>query len=563
MADSVAQTSDLVAAGQAALAKGAWAEARELLIRALKDAETPEALEGFALSCWWLEDIPAMFDARERSFRLYRARGDNRAAARLATALGMDYADFRNELAVATGWFQRADSLLEGIELCAEHGWLALYRGIVCLILECDLAAAREQQRRALEFGQQLSIFDLRMLALTLDGLILVREGKVAEGMRRMDEATAAAVGGEMTDLSAVGNACCAVIYACEAIADYDRAVQWCDRAKDFSRRWGLASLFAICRSYYATVLVWKGAWVDAETELTSAAQELEVSRPTNALEALAKLGDLRRRQGRHAEAEELLRRSEAHPMSLLAKASLALDKSDPESAIDLVRRFLRRITDEDQAEHVFALEVAVRARLARGDVDRAQTDLADAASIAGLVGTASLRASSQLSAGLVALALGDLEHARDHIEEAVDLFESTGNRFDGGRARLDLALALSRLGRPDASVQQARAAFESFEGLGASFHAQLAARLAGGHTPASTAFHDGMGLPGLTARESEVLWLLVEGKTNQDIADDLVLSVRTVERHISTIYEKLDLHGKAARAAATAFALRHRRPAP
>lgn len=447
MVDSAVQSADLLTRGQAALQRGAWMEARDLFAQALTLEETAEALEGYGLSCWWLEEVASMFDYRERAFRLYRARGDSRSAARVATALGVDYADFRGELAVGNGWLERAESLLESVDECAEHGWLALNRGIVRIIFEGDIIGAREQQQKALEIGRRLDIFDLRMLALTLDGLIMVREGNVAEGMRRMDEATAAAVSGEMTDLSAISNACCALIYACEAVADYDRAVQWCNRAKEFSQRWGPASLFAICRSYYATVLVWQGAWTEAEAELTAAAQELEASRPSNALEALAKLGDLRRRQGRHAEAEDLLRRAETHPMALLGKAALALEKSDPDSALDLVRRFLRRITDEDQAERVFALEVAVRARLAGGDIDGAQSDLAEAVSITTLVGTQSLRASSSMSAGLVALAYGDLDRAKDSFEDAIDLFESTGNSFDGGRARLELATTLSRVG--------------------------------------------------------------------------------------------------------------------
>jgi DNA-binding NarL/FixJ family response regulator len=61
-----------------------------------------------------------------------------------------------------------------------------------------------------------------------------------------------------------------------------------------------------------------------------------------------------------------------------------------------------------------------------------------------------------------------------------------------------------------------------------------------------------------LTPREVEILQLLARGSTNQAIAGQLVLSVRTVERHIGNIYEKLGVRGGAARASATAFALSH-----
>jgi DNA-binding NarL/FixJ family response regulator len=60
----------------------------------------------------------------------------------------------------------------------------------------------------------------------------------------------------------------------------------------------------------------------------------------------------------------------------------------------------------------------------------------------------------------------------------------------------------------------------------------------------------------GLTARELEVLRHLADGKTNKAIATELVLSERTVERHVSNIFTKL---GVSSRAAATAFAYEHR----
>lgn len=61
---------------------------------------------------------------------------------------------------------------------------------------------------------------------------------------------------------------------------------------------------------------------------------------------------------------------------------------------------------------------------------------------------------------------------------------------------------------------------------------------------------------PVLSPRELEVLRLLATGNSNQAIADELVLSVRTIHRHVSDIYTKLDLHN---RAEATAWAIRNR----
>jgi LuxR family maltose regulon positive regulatory protein len=232
-------------------------------------------------------------------------------------------------------------------------------------------------------------------------------------------------------------------------------------------------------------VLIWRGAWDEADAQLRSCAHELEASRPTTSLEALAKLGDLRRRQGRHAEAEELLHRAEGHPLALLGKASLALDRSDPESAIDLVGRFVRR-TQGGLAEQVFAFEVAARSRIIVGDVAGAASDSEQAAMLAQMLATPGMFASAALSTGLVMLARGETAAAKDRFEDAVDLFEGAGDLFDAGRARLDLARALVQLDRADAATEHVGRAHEEFQSLGAAFHVQLAAQLlAVGHLDA------------------------------------------------------------------------------
>ena len=67
--------------------------------------------------------------------------------------------------------------------------------------------------------------------------------------------------------------------------------------------------------------------------------------------------------------------------------------------------------------------------------------------------------------------------------------------------------------------------------------------------------------LPELSNRELEVLALVAEGLSNEEVAARLYLSVRTVERHLSNIYAKLRVSGKAARAAAAARFSRSREP--
>src|SRR5690606_21908750 len=135
---------------------------------------------------------------------------------------------------------------------------------------------------------------------------------------------------------------------------------------------------------------------------------------------------------------------------------------------------------------------------------------------------------------GAIQFANSDPEAARACFEDAIDIFLSCEATFDAARVRLDYATLLERLARPAAAIQQAMLAQAAFAQLGAALYrdraSALIARLSGniGAPPADSP------IPyGLTPREAEVLWLIAAGRTNQDIALELVLSVRTVERHI------------------------------
>src|SRR5438445_3697786 len=298
-----APVTDPLAAGRDALGRGDWNEARALLERAVEEGESPEALESFAMAAWWLDDAPLTIDSRERAYRLYRERGEGAAAARMAIWLAWDSMAFRGEPAVAGGWLQRAHSLLDGIEPAPEHGWLAIREGEFAFVLENDLAKTRRLARRARAIGSSLGVPDVEISALALEGLALASEGKAADGMRRLDEASAAAVAGEISELWAVGRTCCYVVTACERVRDFDRAAQWCDRMLEFAARWHIRDLFAVCKAHYAAILVSRGTWDEAEDAFATAMRELEGSRPGMLFEAVVRLGELRRRQGRLDEA--------------------------------------------------------------------------------------------------------------------------------------------------------------------------------------------------------------------------------------------------------------------
>jgi LuxR family maltose regulon positive regulatory protein len=544
-------------AGWAALRAGEWDDARAAFEESLSQGETPEALEGMGWVGHMLNEDRLTFDARERAYRLYLERGDNSSAARIAAYLAADHLLFRGEPAVANGWLQRAHSLIDELEPGVDHGWLAIHEGHIAVALEEDTAKARQLAARAVELGRTFRAPELEMLGLGLEGRALVSDGELEEGMRRLDEATTVALAGEARLLYCVAWACCYLISACERVRDFDRAAQWCARVGDFCGRHDIF-LLNTCRAHYASVLSWQGRWDEAESQLTAAVGGLEASRPPMVGDAIARLGELRRRQGRVAEAAELFARSETHTLSLLGRAALALDSDQPAEAAELADRYLRRFADRGRVERSVGLEVAIRALVRLGEREAAADALNELREIAARARTRPVLAALSSSEGTLAAASGDHDAARRSLEDALDLLAACEAPFDTGRVRLDLAATLNALGRGDQAKREIEAAIETFRAIGADWERGRAeAMLEKLRTPSvtrPTEATDGP-LSRLSRRELEVLDLVAQGRTNREIAARLVLSEHTVNRHVANILRKL---GLTSRAAAASLAGRH-----
>jgi LuxR family transcriptional regulator, maltose regulon positive regulatory protein len=367
---------DSIAAGWAALSGGRWPEARSRFQEALARVAAPEALEGISWADWWLEDASGCLDARERAYRMYRQAGDARGAARMALWLGDAHIEFRGARAVADGWFRRASRILEDLEPTPEHGWLAAFEANAALD-QHDAAAARRLAEHARDLGRRHGAVDLEMFSLATEGMAMVDQGDVEQGMRYLDEATAAALSGEYENLAPAAWTCCHLISACEQLRDYQRGAQWCQRVEEFSLRMDTRFVTGVCRAHYAVILVWHGSWAEAEQELNAAIDGLTANRPFWRSEALVRLGDLRRRQGRFAEAEELFTQTLDHPLAQKGLAELSLDREDPGTARDLLERLLRRIPRDAKMRRAIPLELLVYAAVAMGDYESAATRLA------------------------------------------------------------------------------------------------------------------------------------------------------------------------------------------
>jgi DNA-binding CsgD family transcriptional regulator len=541
---------DRIIAGRDALAGARWDEARARFEEALAEEDAAEAWEGLSWAAWWADDGATVFAARARAYRLYRRRGDPAGAARMATWLAADELDFNGAWAIAGGWLARARRLLQPLEPGPDHGWLAFHEGYLAHAAG-DTQAARAQGAHAAELGRRFGVADLEMLGLALQGAALVAAARTDEGMRLLDEATATALEGEAAIPISGAWACCMLVSACIAVLDYARAAQWCDRIGAFAGRYGSRYMLAFCRAEYGAVDVWRGRWADASDQLAAAVDDFGRSRPAWAGGPLAALAELRRRQGRADEAGALLERAGGSQAAVLCRARLALDAGRPDRAADLVERHLRQVPADRALQRAPALELLVRARLVAGELDAAADALSAFAGVARAVGTAPLCAHADLLDGLLAAARGDHERARPRIEDALDRFVAAGAPFEAALARSELATTLAALGMDDAAREEAGAAEAALRTLGAAVDADRAARLVARLAGAPT----GAAMPGITAREGEVLALVAAGLTNRQIAERLTVSPHTVHRHVANILRKLGLPSRTAAAAHAARA--------
>ena len=539
---------ELLAEAYAALAGGDWAAARHGFEEALRARASGEVLDGLAQALFSAGEYGAAIERGEQAYAAFRSAGRDAQAASCARFVGYLHGVVHGDGAVAGGWLSRAARLLESAGDCPERARFELTRAVVATESgerERHLAAAEEAATRH-------GLTDLLFDAMSQRGLHLVAAGDVRAGMALLDEALAAVAGGEVTDLVSVGAMYCKMLLACELTSDVLRAQDWLVQADRFVARTNRIPIGAICRTHYGGVLIAAGRWPEAEAELDTALALYDRSYRALRAAALVRLAGLRVRQGRLAEADNLLSGSEHDAAAVRPRVELDLARGEP----DLAAARAERALPDDPALVAPLLFLLTRAHLARGDPGAAAgtaTRLHDVATASSADLAAAL---AEHAAGLVALAAGE-RAAADHLESAHSAFGRLGLPWEEARARLDLAGVLTD--RPAIAVAHARAALDRFRALSAAADVDAATsmlRRLGVRGHGGGPRGDGT----LTAREQQVLDLVGAGLSNPAIAARLHLSRRTVEHHVSNVLAKLGLRG---RAEAAAHAARTSRPTP
>jgi DNA-binding CsgD family transcriptional regulator len=316
--------------------------------------------------------------------------------------------------------------------------------------------------------------------------------------------------------------------------------------------------MFSSCRNLYASVLVWMGEWKEAETELLAALQELKKMRPAYATASVVRLADLRRRQGKWDETRNLLDEAGSHALKLLNCAALAFDEDDYPAAANFAERFLRQIPAKEKTRKLGGLELLLRIYVSQDRTDEAMAVLSELKEVAAMIDTRPMHGAVRSAEGIIQKAVEKYDAAKLLLEDAIDIYDAVNAPFEAARTRLELSDVLATLGQFHLAEAELNKAMKIFQKLGAEKDVDKT-RLQLKNLHKTNAESQAMNRKlEFTGRELEVLRLIAEGKNNEEIAGQLFLSVRTIEKHITNLYLKMGVSGKSARAFAASYAIRH-----
>ena len=468
------ETSHALEAGREAFGRHAWPAAYEEFDRADQtEALTGADLEAFSEAAFFVARADRESELGERAFKAYQAAGDTVRAAYVAILLARRYA-FAGKGSIASAWLRRGERLLPAEPETYAHGFLAVTRS-ESAATSGDVDLAVKLAEEAVEISTRVANADLQASAMSNLGGLKIRTGATADGFALMEEASIAAVNGELSPIT-TGITCCSMIAACRDLTDYRRATEWTEATEAWCKRESVSGFPGICRVHRAEVVAVSGAWDRAELELQRATAELE---GYNAIPPLADglyaLGDIKRLKGDFEGAEAALRQAHAlgrTPQPALAFIRLAEGKT--KAALTAITSALQ----EESWDHVTRMRLLpaeVEVAVAAGDVGLARSAVDELVAITETYATPALDATRLVALGRVRLAEGDASGAADDLRRAIRSWREVGAPFEIARSRAVLAMALRAIGDDDAADLELQAALTEFERLGARIDAQAA----------------------------------------------------------------------------------------
>lgn len=521
-----------------------WLAAYGGLSDAGTDQLTAEDFSRLATAAYLVGRRNDCVQALQRAYQMHLDAGHVPAAVRVAFWLALVLMT-SGETAIGGGWVGRAQRLLADVDGDAVERGYVLIHVMYRHIFAADFAPALDMAAQITEYGRRFADPDLLAMGLCSQGRIMLYCGQVAEGLTLLDEAMVGVAAGEVSTIFA-GNVYCTMIEGCQEIADFDRAAHWTSALTTWCEQQpGLVSFTGQCAVHRGQIMRLHGAFDEALTEFDLAMRRYRDADvlPAAGL-AMAERGDVLRIRG------DLAGAAAAYDLAISfghepqpGLALLWLVQGRTEAAVAAVQRLLGEAGDPVHRSRL--LPAAVEILLAGGHPDDAAAHADELRSIAASFGCPSVQARADHAGAEVALGAGDPGSALPLLRRERGVWERLGARYDTARCRVLLGRALRAAGDEESAVTELSAARRTFAGLGARPAEQEAAGLIRPTLPR-----------GLTLREVEVLRLVAAGKTNPEIAALLVLSEKTVGRHLSNIFNKVDV---TTRTAAAAFAYEHR----
>jgi class 3 adenylate cyclase len=470
---------DPLQAGREAAARGAYAEAYELL-SGVSDLGG-EDLEHLAESAYWTGRLDAAIEGRERAYTAHLDAGAKGEAARVALRIAADYFG-KGSLNISAGWSAKAERLLEGQPQSPANGYLAFMKSVIGM-MEGRVEEAIGEIARALELAREYDDRNLEAMALVIQGRSLVMSGDADKGLKLLDEATSAAVSGELEPF-ATGFIYCVTITSCHGVGDLGRAAEWTEAANRWCDRNEITGFPGACRVHHASINRIRGEWEAAEQQAQQACDELQGFDTWTTAAGFYEIGEIRRRRGEFADAEVAYDRAKEwgrNPQPGRALLRLAQGKVD-EAAV-AIRRSLA--SSPDPIARINRLPAAVEIYLEAGSIEEAREAAEELERLVdgfrvGNERTPAFEATVCLAWGQIALVQGDLEEAIRRLERDVEIWRQIKAPYEVAQAQLLLGLALRRVGEEDSARDELKAARSCFERLGAMLDLQRAKELLG-----------------------------------------------------------------------------------
>ncbi len=531
--------SDTLTLGRRAYAARDWPAAVTLFDAVDSEHFTADDLAAYADAMWWVGRIDDKLRLSAAACDAFEAEARPAEAAMSAFSLAVCHLA-RGDEEQGEGWLGRASRLVAGLPEGPVHGHLMLFMEVDGNLVAGRPAAALDAARRAQEIGRRCADAGLLALGLQSEGRALIHSGHVVDGLPLLDEAMVGVRNGQI-DPFLSGVLYCHTVATCHRIVDVRRMVRWTELTEQWLATLPTAVFFeGLCAVHRAQLRLLHGEWDEAEQGALRIAKDFDRQRVDYAAEAWYVVAEVRRLRGKADAADAY---DEAHARGRdpqPGRALLRMQQGDAVGAATSVRSALTAAGD-DPLRRAPICAAAVDIALAAGRLEEAAAATAELAATAATYATSGLMTMASAARGAVLLAEGNAEDALPVLRDACRRWHELGAWYDAARMCVRLADAYRALGDEVSAAAELERAHTVFRELGA-------------HRPAPES------PDGLSPRECEVLALVANGRSNRQIAEALVISDRTVARHLTNIFHKINV---SSRTQAARYALDHGVTAP